>query len=109
MASLMPIRRSRFLPDRVSTIFEDPLFQMFGDWTTRPTEAIPPVEIVETDKEFRFHVEVPGLEQKDLNIQVDNGVLTLSGEKAGTPHEGAETVLSERWYGKFSRSFSLPE
>ncbi|GAB4254554.1 MAG: Hsp20/alpha crystallin family protein [Acidobacteriota bacterium] len=109
MLSLMPVRRSRFLPDRIDRIFEDPFFRIFEDWPTRTQEWVPPVEVVETDKEYRFMVEVPGMEEKDLTIQVDNGVLTFSGEKRAPEYEGAETVRSERWYGKFTRSFSLPE
>lgn len=109
MLSLMPVRRSRFLPDRIDRIFDDPFFRIFEDWPTRTREWVPPVEVVETDKEYRFLVEVPGMEEKDLTIQVDNGVLTFSGEKRAPEYETADTVRSERWYGKFTRSFSLPE
>ncbi len=106
MLNLLPVRRSRLFPDVVSRVFDDPFFRFFEDLTTR--EWVPAVEVVENENAIIFTFEVPGLEQKDINISIDNGMLTFSGEKVSTEHKETDYIRSERWYGKFSRSFSLP-
>ncbi len=109
MLSLLPVRRSRFLPDTINSVFSDPFFRFLEDLPSEGREWSPAVEVVENDKEFRFMLEVPGLEQKDIAIEFDNGVLTFTGEKGSEEHKDGERVRSERWYGKFSRSFTLPK
>jgi HSP20 family protein len=109
MLNLMPIRRSRFLPDTLDTLFEEPWFRHFGEPGTTRQAWNPPVEVIETNDAITFTVEVPGLEEKDVAIEVDKGVLTFSGERARQERAEGDYVRSERWYGKFSRSFSLPD
>ncbi|MGB3897447.1 MAG: Hsp20/alpha crystallin family protein [Mesorhizobium sp.] len=62
----------------------------------------PSVEISETDKEIRITAEVPGLEEKDIEVLLDDGVLTLRGEKRSET-EDKEKQFSERIYGRFER------
>lgn len=66
----------------------------------------PNVEISETDKEIRVVAEVPGLEEKDIEILLEDGMLTLRGEKKSET-EDKERQFSERFYGRFERRVSL--
>ena len=66
--------------------------------------AWPHVEVSETEQEVKVVAELPGLEEKDLEVTLHDGVLTLSGEKKG---EGSGAVYSERWHGRFQRSLQL--
>jgi HSP20 family protein len=66
----------------------------------------PSVEISETDKELRVTAEVPGLDQKDIELLLDDDVLTLRGEKRSET-EDKERQFSERYYGRFERRIPL--
>lgn len=69
----------------------------------------PPVDIVETPEALNFIVELPGFKNEDLTLRVENGVLTLEGERtfeAETKERNYHRV--ERSYGKFVRGFTLP-
>lgn len=74
-----------------------------GEWSPR-------VDITETDKEFVIKAELPDVAKDDMHVSVDNGVLTIRGEKKQEKEEkGKKFHRIERHYGSFSRSFSLPE
>jgi HSP20 family protein len=83
----------------------DPFF------TARPASAFAPAfEVKETTDSFVLRADLPGVEEKDLDIAVHNGVLTVSGSRAAEERkEGESYVLYERQYGSFSRSFALPD
>lgn len=71
----------------------------------------PLADVVETENEIRVVVEMPGIRPEELNVDVENNVLTISGEKHEERQEGDDRStwhLSERRYGQFSRSFVLP-
>ena len=68
--------------------------------------AWPSVEISETDKEIKVTAEIPGLEEKDVEVLIDDGVLTLKGEKRSET-EDKEKQFSERFYGRFERRIPL--
>ena len=65
----------------------------------------PSIDLKETDKELVVTAEVPGMTDKDVELLVDNGILTIRGEKKG---EKEERGYSERWYGRFERQIPLP-
>lgn len=67
----------------------------------------PQVELAETDKEIRVTAELPGLDEKDVDIHVEEGVLTIRGEKKAEV-ENKERGYSERSYGRFERRIGLP-
>ena len=71
----------------------------------------PAVDIREMPKELRLDVELPGLTEDDIEIEVENGTLTIRGEKSAERKEGEEGRfhLVERTYGSFQRSFQLPQ
>ena len=83
----------------------DPFF------TARPATAFSPAfEVKETNDSFVLRADVPGVEEKDLDIAVHNGVLTVSGSRqAEERREGESFAIYERQYGSFSRSFALPD
>lgn len=68
--------------------------------------AWPNVEISETDKEIKVSAEIPGLEEKDVEIFISDGVLTLKGEKR-SEQEDKDKQFSERYYGHFERRIPL--
>jgi HSP20 family protein len=69
----------------------------------------PAIDVVEKEKEYQIAAELPGLDEKDVEISVADDVLTISGEKKEEKEETADNYyLSERRYGSFQRSFQLP-
>lgn len=70
----------------------------------------PDFEVQESEKEFLVKADLPGMEKKDININLANGMLTVSGERRESKKEQNENYgISEIRYGSFNRSFSLPE
>jgi HSP20 family protein len=65
----------------------------------------PSIEVNDNDREVLVTAEVPGMSEKDVELLLDNGVLTIRGEKKG---ERDERGYSERWYGRFERQIPLP-
>ena len=70
----------------------------------------PAVDVAETDKAYELTAELPGLAEKDLEVKLANGALTIKGEKQEEKEERKrDYYVSERRYGAFERSFRLPE
>jgi HSP20 family protein len=67
----------------------------------------PSVEVNATDNEVRVSAELPGMDEKDIEVLVDNDVLTIRGEKKSET-EDKDRRFSERYYGRFERSLALP-
>lgn len=93
--------------------FEHIFEQFFGD-THRGRAAesrlTPQFEIAETDDGYTVAAELPGLGRDNVEVVVDEGILTIRGEKkAAEKKEGKSYLFSERAYGAFERRFSLPE
>jgi HSP20 family protein len=71
--------------------------------------SAPVVDVVEKEKEYQVSAELPGLEEKDVEVSVADDMLTIKGEKKEEKEEKAKNYyLSERRYGAFQRSFQLP-
>ena len=87
----------------------DEAFRAF-DVGTLGSQAMnwPSVEVNETDKEVKVVAELPGLEEKDVAVELANGVLTISGEKKSET-EDKERRFSERFYGRFERHIPIDE
>lgn len=66
----------------------------------------PSVEVADGEKEIRITAEVPGLEEKDIEVLLDSGVLTLKGEKRSET-EDKDRHFSERFYGRFERRIPI--
>jgi HSP20 family protein len=69
--------------------------------------GFPHVEVSESDRELRVEAELPGMDEKDVEVLLDNGVLTLRGEKRSETEDKNRRV-SERYYGRFERQVALP-
>jgi len=68
------------------------------------------VDILESKDSYLIRAELPGMKKEDFNLEVNDGTLTLSGErKAESLTDGVEYHRNERVHGKFSRSFYLPQ
>jgi HSP20 family protein len=74
--------------------------------SSRANWGWPTVEVSETDKEIRVSAELPGLEEKDVEVTLDDDVLTLRGEKRSETDD-KERQFSERFYGQFERRIPL--
>lgn len=84
--------------------------QVFPQRTLAETmEWLPNVDMIDSDGEYIITAETPGMSKDDIDIDVQEGVLTLSGEKKESKeHESAHHRYFERRYGSFERSFTLP-
>lgn len=75
------------------------------DWVVSPA-----VDVVEKDDAFEITAEVPGLDEKNIEVRLANGLLTIRGEKSEEKEEKDKSYhISERSYGSFQRAFQLPE
>ncbi|MCB1334939.1 MAG: Hsp20/alpha crystallin family protein [Roseivivax sp.] len=75
-----------------------------GDWAVRPA-----TEFVECDGEYRITAELPGMSVEDIDIKLSDGTITIRGHKSEEKKEEKEDYLvSERRYGEFQRSLTLP-
>lgn len=102
-----------WLRDEIDRLFEDfPLARAGRSAFAFPSfsvEAMPAVELVEKDGGYRMTVELPGIDEKDIDIELAEGVLTISGEKRGESEvKESGYLISERSYGSFRRQVTLP-
>ncbi|WP_372840142.1 Hsp20/alpha crystallin family protein [Phaeovulum sp.] len=86
------------------------LYEPFRTFGTRLAEWVAPAaEASEKDGAYTIAMELPGVDEKDVEITVDDGIVTVKGEKKTSREEKGETwYFSERQFGSFSRSFRLP-
>ena len=103
--------------DLLRTPFDRLFNQMLqSGWGAQPgTEGVsdrawtPAVDVKETQDALQFHVELPGLKKEDVEITIENNVLTIAGERKFEKETKDENYHRlERSYGAFSRSFTLP-
>jgi HSP20 family protein len=72
--------------------------------------AVPAVDVTQTDKGYEITAELPGMAEKDIDVKLANGVLTIRGEKRDEKEEkNKDYYVRERSFGSFERSFQLPE
>lgn len=105
LVRMNPWRELDTLTNRLGRVFDDfPTPTEGGNW-------IPAVNVEETAESLLLTAELPGMKVDDIELEVENNVLTLRGEKTDVREEGAESKkyhLWERRYGSFQRSFTLP-
>ena len=93
-------------------VFQDTVNRMFTEPNSRPW--VPAVDIKETENELIFKADIPDVEMKDIDLVLENGTLTLRGERrfespaVNEKKDGAWHRV-ERSYGRFERVFTLPE
>jgi HSP20 family protein len=104
-----PLRELGIMQDRMNRMFEDAGRGWRSDEPSSTTTWSPAVDIYETENEITVHAELPGVDRKDIGLNLEKNVLTLKGERRfekETKQENYHRI--ERAYGGFSRSFSIP-
>lgn len=77
-------------------------------WSDTTTAFSPRTNVIETEKHYEISMDLPGMTAEDFSLEVHEGRLTISGDRArGEIEEGAKYHRVERHYGKFQRTFSL--
>lgn len=85
--------------------FNDSLYD-----NTQAEDFTPAVDILESDKSYELHFAVPGFEKENFELNVDDNILSVSGERKYEEEKSGKTFKSVRTsYGSFKRSFTLPE
>jgi len=119
--SLIPVGRERSVATRAAhpfTTLQQEIDRLFEDFSrgfpafswSQPTNLMPNMDVTETDKEIEVTAELPGLEEKDVQVNLADNVLTIRGEKKATSETKEKDYrLVERSYGSFSRSLELPD
>ena len=103
-----PNRTLRSLQREVDSLF-DRFFDRTGDDGSSAVWA-PQTDLVETDENFQLRLDVPGMSKEDIDISLQNGTLTVSGERTSErTDEGEDYVRVERAFGTFHRTFTLPD
>jgi HSP20 family protein len=101
-----PFREVVALQNRMNTLFRD---LNDGDSPVAAASFVPAVDIYEDAKKVVLKLEVPGIEEKDLDIRVENHTLTVKGERKFEAEEKEQNFHRiERRYGSFFRAFTLP-
>jgi HSP20 family protein len=109
----------RWEPVRELTSLQNEMNRLFNTFFDTPAAGnggnglrrwVPAMDLVETDEHFVLKADLPGLDESDVNIEVDDNVLTVSGERRAEHEDKREGyVRVERAYGSFRRSLTLPD
>jgi HSP20 family protein len=103
-----PFREFTTLQDRMNRLFRDSFGDVRDEALTTSTFA-PPVDVYEDEHNITLKIEVPGIEEKDIDVRIENNTLTVHGERKFEKEEKEENFRRvERQYGSFTRSFTLP-
>lgn len=114
------IRRSRTpfssLQNEINRVFDDFFSNGFSESSLLPSSwtgdqlATPAVDIVENEKSFKVEAELPGMDQDDVEVTINDNYLTVKGEKKESKEDKDDNyVRRERYYGSYQRTISLPE
>ena len=103
-----PFRELSTLQNRVNSLFQD-YGRPSQDELIASGSFVPAVDVYEDEHKVTLKLEVPGVKQDDLDVQVENNTLTIRGERKFEKEEKEENFHRiERSYGSFTRSFTLP-
>jgi HSP20 family protein len=105
-----PFRELEDMSERLNRVFARPALRNSGKENMTVADWMPTVDISETDGEYLIKAELPEVRKEDVKVTVENGVLTLQGERRQEKEEKSKRFHRvERSYGSFVRSFTLPE
>src|SRR5271165_2053347 len=100
----------RLFEDFTLSPFRRPAFGIEPFWTPESWVAVPAVDFVEHDNGYEVHADLPGMDEKDIEVKVAGGVLTIKGEKHEEKEEKKPDFhLRERRFGAFERALRVPE
>jgi HSP20 family protein len=104
-----PFREFSTLQDRMNRLFRDSYGPEGREENLNNTSFAPPVDVYEDEHSVNLKIEVPGVDEKDIDVQIENNVLTVHGERKFEKEEKQENFRRvERQYGSFTRTFTLP-
>ncbi len=90
--------------------FRRPMFDIEPFWSPKSWVALPPVDFVERDNAYEVHADLPGIDEKDIEVKVSNSVMHIKGEKHEEKEEKKEDFrIRERRFGSFERALRVPE
>jgi HSP20 family protein len=108
LARWEPFRELSTLQDRMNRLFRDSYGPESQETLTTSTFA-PLVDVYEDEHNITLKIEVPGIDEKDIDVRIENNTLTVHGERKFEKEEKEENFRRvERQYGSFTRSFTLP-
>ena len=97
------------LQDRVNRIIHESYSPAGPDEALTTSNFAPPVDVYEDEHNITLKIEVPGIDEKDIDVSIENNTLTVCGERRFEKEEKEENFQRvERQYGSFTRSFTLP-
>ena len=103
-----PFREFNTLQDRMNRLFRDS-FAEGGEDALTTTSFAPAVDVYEDEHNVTLKIEVPGIDEKDIDVRIENNTLAVHGERKFEKEEKEENFRRvERQYGSFTRSFTLP-
>ena len=103
-----PFRELVTLQDRMNRLFRESYPEGREEALTTSTFA-PPVDVYEDEHSITLKIEVPGIDEKDIDVRLENNTLTVHGERKFEKEEKEENYRRvERQYGGFTRTFTLP-
>jgi HSP20 family protein len=95
--------------NRMNRLFRESYSPQGPEEALTTTSYAPPVDIYEDEHNITLKLEVPGIDEKDINVRIENTTLTVHGERKIEKEEKEENFRRvERQYGEFTRSFTLP-
>ncbi len=104
-----PYRELNTLQDRVNRLFHDSFNNQGQDDSLATSSFAPAVDVYEDEHNITLKIEVPGIDEKDIDVRIENNVLTVHGERKFEKEEKEENYRRiERQYGSFTRTFTLP-
>jgi HSP20 family protein len=103
-----PFRELSTLQDRINRVFRES--RSAEDESLTTSSFSPAVDVYEDEHKVTLKIEVPGIDEKDIDVQVENNILTVHGERKIEKEEKEENYRRvERQYGSFTRTFTLPQ
>src|SRR6201988_5513672 len=104
-----PFREFSTLQDRMNRLFRESYGPEGREESLTSTTFAPPVDVYEDEHSVTLKIEVPGIDEKDIDVRIENNTLTVHGERKFEREEKEETFRRvERQYGSFTRTFTLP-
>jgi HSP20 family protein len=105
-----PFREFATLQDRINRVFRDSYSGAGQDEALTTSSFAPAVDVYEDEHKVSLKIEVPGIDEKDIDVRVENNTLTVHGERKIEKEEKEENYRRvERQYGSFTRTFTLPQ
>jgi HSP20 family protein len=104
-----PFREFNTLQDRMNRLFQNSLGESGHEEALSTGAFAPPVDVYEDEHNVTLKIEVPGIDEKDIDVRIENNTLTVHGERKFEKEEKEENYRRvERQYGSFTRTFTLP-